>query len=79
VARAINYPWKMISVQRESEIAVDKFSERQDLPSEQERLPGDLGGMGLDSEALARLLEEVRNDTSFTPAAYNRTYNRHNR
>jgi hypothetical protein len=33
----------------------------------------------LDSVALARLLDEVRNDTTFNPAAYNRTYNRHNR
>ncbi|WP_426409235.1 YhhA family cyclophane-containing RiPP [Bradyrhizobium ganzhouense] len=58
---------------------MDKSSEGQALPSEQDRLPGDLRDIGLDSEALARLLEEVRNDTSFTPAAYNRTYNRHNR
>lgn len=58
---------------------MEKSGERHDLPLEQERLPGDLGEIGLDSEALARLLEEVRNDTSFTPAAYNRTYNRHNR
>lgn len=35
--------------------------------------------ISLDSVALARLLEEVRNDTAFNPSAYNRTYNRHNR
>ena len=58
---------------------MDKINEREELPSESDRLPGDLGELGLDSAALARLLDEVRNDTAFTPAAYNRTYNRHNR
>jgi hypothetical protein len=33
----------------------------------------------LDSVALARVLDEVRNDAVFNPSAYNRTYNRHNR
>lgn len=33
----------------------------------------------LDSVALARLMEEVRNDSVSQPTAYNRMHNRHNR
>ena len=33
----------------------------------------------LDSVALARIMEEVRNNTDQQQTAYNRTYNRHNR
>lgn len=33
----------------------------------------------LDSVALARILEEVRNDAVSAPTAYNRMHNRHNR
>lgn len=33
----------------------------------------------IDSVTLARLLNEVRNGTSFAPGAYNRVHNRHNR
>lgn len=33
----------------------------------------------IDSAALARLLEEVRNNVEFSPNAYNRMHNRHNR
>ena len=33
----------------------------------------------LDSVALARLMEEVRNGTDRQPNAYNRMHNRHNR
>lgn len=33
----------------------------------------------LDSAALARLIDEVRNDTVSAPSAYNRMHNRHNR
>ncbi|WP_174296887.1 YhhA family cyclophane-containing RiPP [Sphingomonas bacterium] len=33
----------------------------------------------LDSVALARLMEEVRNSTESQPTAYNRMHNRHNR
>lgn len=36
-------------------------------------------GAIVDSATLARLLEEVRNGTEFTPHAYNRMHNRHNR
>ena len=32
-----------------------------------------------DSVALARLMEEVRNNTDRQPTAYNRMHNRHNR
>lgn len=35
--------------------------------------------VALDSVALARLLEEVRNDAPVSSTVYNRTYNRHNR
>ncbi|WP_327196609.1 YhhA family cyclophane-containing RiPP [Sphingobium sp. Leaf26] len=35
--------------------------------------------LSLDSAALARLMEEVRNDAVSSPTAYNRTHNRHNR
>ena len=31
------------------------------------------------SPTLARLIEEVRNEEEFTPNAYNRLHNRHNR
>jgi hypothetical protein len=33
----------------------------------------------LDSAALARLVDEVRNDAVSAPTAYNRVHNRHNR
>lgn len=33
----------------------------------------------IDSVALARLLDEVRNEEPVSTTAYNRTYNRHNR
>ena len=33
----------------------------------------------LDSVALARLMEEVRNSTESQPTCYNRMHNRHNR
>lgn len=33
----------------------------------------------LDSVALSRLMEEVRNGTDRQPTAYNRMHNRHNR
>ena len=33
----------------------------------------------LDSAALTRLMDEVRNDTVSAPSAYNRMHNRHNR
>jgi len=33
----------------------------------------------IDSVTLARLIDEVRNAGSFTPGAYNRVHNRHNR
>ena len=33
----------------------------------------------LDSVALARIMEEVRNNSDRQPAAYNRMHNRHNR
>lgn len=33
----------------------------------------------IDSAALARLLDEVRNNVEFSPNAYNRMHNRHNR
>jgi hypothetical protein len=33
----------------------------------------------VDSVTLNRLLEEVRNRSSFAPGAYNRVHNRHNR
>jgi hypothetical protein len=33
----------------------------------------------VDSVTLNRLLEEVRNASSFAPGAYNRVHNRHNR
>lgn len=33
----------------------------------------------LDSAALARLMDEVRNDAVSAPGAYNRMHNRHNR
>ena len=33
----------------------------------------------LDSAALARLMEEVRNGAVSAPSAYNRMHNRHNR
>lgn len=42
----------------------------------------DLRVRSLDSAALARLIEEVRNDgpgEPFSPTAYNRMYHRHNR
>lgn len=35
--------------------------------------------VALDSTALSRILNEVRNDVPSNPSAYNRTYNRHNR
>lgn len=35
--------------------------------------------VGLDSVALSRLLDEVRNSDGFQTSGYNRTYNRHNR
>ena len=35
--------------------------------------------LGLDSAALMRLMEEVRNDAVSSTTAYNRTHNRHNR
>ncbi len=41
--------------------------------------PADTALLGLDSAALARLMEEVRNDAVSSPTAYNRTHNRHNR
>jgi hypothetical protein len=46
------------------------------------RLPADAPRAttaGLDSVAIARLMEEVRNDTDRQPSIYNRVHNRHNR
>ncbi|MDB5580826.1 MAG: hypothetical protein JWR80_6002 [Bradyrhizobium sp.] len=37
------------------------------------------GDARLDSVVLARLMDEVRNDTDRQPTAYNRMHNRHNR
>ena len=39
----------------------------------------DAGINDVSSPTLARLIEEVRNEESFTPNAYNRLHNRHNR
>lgn len=39
----------------------------------------DSSSIKLGSAALARLLEEVRNETISAPTAYNRMHNRHNR
>ena len=41
--------------------------------------PADAHSLKLDSAALARLMEEVRNDAVSAPTAYNRMHNRHNR
>jgi len=41
--------------------------------------PADANSLKLDSAALARLMEEVRNDAVSAPTAYNRMHNRHNR
>lgn len=35
--------------------------------------------IGVDSVVLARLLNEVRNNVTSAPTAYNRMHNRHNR
>lgn len=45
-------------------------------PSRQET---DVDRSGMDSAALARLMEEVRNAVTGAPTAYNRMHNRHNR
>lgn len=37
------------------------------------------GALKLDSAALARLVDEVRNEAVSAPTAYNRVHNRHNR
>lgn len=37
------------------------------------------GALKLDSVALTRLVNEVRNDAVSAPTAYNRVHNRHNR
>ncbi|WP_165191640.1 YhhA family cyclophane-containing RiPP [Caulobacter soli] len=37
------------------------------------------GSLKLDSAALQRLMQEVRNNAVSTPSAYNRMHNRHNR
>jgi hypothetical protein len=47
-------------------------------PQVAEDVPSD-DDVVIESVALARLLEEVRNEEPVSPAAYNRTYNRHNR
>jgi len=41
--------------------------------------PGGSRSVQLDSVALARLLQEVRNGAVSAPTAYNRQHNRHNR
>jgi hypothetical protein len=59
---------------------VDKIGQNQGHETEGDApASSPAGEVGLDSAALARLLDEVRNDTAFNPSAYNRTYNRHNR
>jgi hypothetical protein len=41
--------------------------------------PADTRSLKLDSVALSRLVEEVRNGAVSAPTAYNRQHNRHNR
>jgi hypothetical protein len=43
------------------------------------RSSSDNDRIGMDSAVLARLIEEVRNDVTGAPTAYNRMHNRHNR
>lgn len=48
-------------------------------PEPQSAQREDTAELMTDSVALARLIEEVRNNRVSSPAAYNRMHNRHNR
>ena len=62
---------------------VAKLSEMNQPQTVEPRIPAsklqELNVEKISSPALARLIEEVRNEEELTAHAYNRTHNRHNR